>query len=1689
MLKTEEAQARLREMKADKWVDQRLASIGKLPETSRTTARAMLGREASGKPMDWQKRHKAREQSIQLFRRMSTAERQKLFEAIFGDLAPYVRRGWEMLASLPYETGYGRKPFRAPHTAEVIDLRRATWVANLCESLEGYAGQRDVTWVAAWAPHLPSGYPDELGLLLAAAIDAGGPTGQKVLEVLKDSAAGQHEIGHMGRHVTRALLNCGNPDAWDFVGKLLLAAQRQEGLRQTILETIDEAHPQAFRRMLKLILDNDLIRFAATVRAVDVWFGFQWDAASTKVVGEVITKVLLYLDDAQARQQALDGKDAEEAFLSLWCSAFEDASATIPLAARMLKDKREGKRFVAAHTLYMLGLDQAREAALPALEDPDLRVVARAMDCYSDVARADDFADRTDLFERLEKLLARTPETKSPMKPIVWPWWRITLCKEEVATVMHAAIGDRPVTRLVPYLEHMKGYGRAAVVGELVKARKFDADTRELLLRLVGDNQCREAAISGLEKCRIRDDEVQRMEMLLTRRNGDLRRGLLGLLEGQNDAAILCSADRLLGARDALQRLAGLEMLRRLVEGHRLVEPARQRAATYQSQRGQVTSEEANHLQAILDEQREAETLDDALGLLDASERTAPAEPKKHPVTFCTPAAREILRSLDALVDEHREQTVSIPDWRWGDEDEDSAITATDKAGDAAEAVEAKPKGRHEPLGNVKWDFPSPLAKLDAQKDLARLPLRDVWESWWRQRPAAMRDSDGLEVLRALWLKQFAGQEGEVEPEDDDRTPWLDKIRSAMLGGIKPAKTRYGSVVGGLLTWVLRIEPPPGAADFLLDGFETALAIIPKDKLAEEDTAWDDEPVVVCNWREHSQPIRQWEQLLQRHAALCSVHWRPEDRVRYYRLLRWCDEPTGNRSKLEIWRDRPNWSHVLAAFKGVGATEADLIDQLLGPRGSDRFSNGARFGDLGDLTTAKPPRDFADVPALAQIVERCRQRIIDVELKRGDSPTAATAPALSLRCSGGLDTLARVLAVFGKDKLCRSRYSVYGDRGRAAVFSHLIRVSNPGESDTPQAFARRMSQVEVDEARFIEVAMYAPQWAGHIEQALAWPGLEDAVWWIHAHTRDAHWGVEEEIRNKWEAAVRQRTPLAGRDLMEGAVDVAWFHRAHQTLGVRRWAPLYDAAKYASSAGGHSRARLFADAMLGRERKNELIRRIREKRNQDVVRALGLLPLPGVQADGNVVMSDPARKDLHERYKILQEFIRTSRQFGSQRQASEKRAAAIGIQNLARTAGYPDPQRLQWAMEAEDTRDLAHGPVVIKTGDIAVSLSIDEEGRPQVLAQNTKTQRALSAVPPAARKSPKVAALLERKTDLRRSVSRVRQSLEQAMCRGDVFSGVELRALFANPMLSPLLGRTVFVGEGILGYPRDGGQGLEDFAGKIEPVKKQEQLRIAHPVDLLNTGNWDQWQHDCFARERVQPFKQVFRELYVLTKTERDEGDLSRRYAGHQINPRQAMALLTSRSWVAAPEQGVFRTFHDIGLSAWLTFQESFFTPADVEGLTLEGVRFAKLGHWKPLALADVPQRIFSEVMRDVDLVVSVAHRGGVDPEASASTVEMRAALLRETCELLKLTNVRIKDSHVLVEGDLARYSVHLGSAVTHRQPGGALFIVAVHSQHRGRLFLPFADDDPKTAAVISKVLLLARDREIQDPNLLAQIRA
>ena len=436
--------------------------------------------------------------------------------------------------------------------------------------------------------------------------------------------------------------------------------------------------------------------------------------------------------------------------------------------------------------------------------------------------------------------------------------------------------------------------------------------------------------------------------------------------------------------------------------------------------------------------------------------------------------------------------------------------------------------------------------------------------------------------------------------------------------------------------------------------------------------------------------------------------------------------------------------------------------------------------------------------------------------------------------------------------------------------------------------------------------------------------------------------------------------------------------------------------------------------MGELEEKELLERIWEKRNQDTLRALGLLPVSRSKTK--------RRKQLLSRYKAIQEFLRGSKKFGSQRKASEKLAANIAMENLARTAGYPDPQRLTWAMEAEAIADLTKGPVSVQEDDVTVSLFIDDDGGAQleVTKDTKKGPKKLKSVPAKLRKHPEISNLRERKSEIAKQTSRMRNSLEEAMCKGDEFTTSELQELFKHPVLKPMLTELVFVTEGnALGYPQEEGKVLLSADGS-ETTLGETKVRVAHAYDLLDSGDWHTYQQKCFTEERKQPFKQVFRELYVLTKAEKEAKKHSKRYEGHQVNPRQALALLGQRGWVNVPEEGVRRTFFAENLSAWLYFHEGFYTPAEVDGLTVDQVHFSERGNWKPLELEKVPPRLFSEVMRDLDLVVSVAHRGGVDPEASASTVEMRTALLRETLALLKIDNVKLERSHALIKGELGK---------------------------------------------------------------------
>ncbi|MEX0654404.1 MAG: DUF5724 domain-containing protein [Phycisphaeraceae bacterium] len=1696
MLQHDEAEQAIKQLRQPAWLGEVNRRAGRLPKPVSEAVRKAGGLIPARRrppdtirildilddnPLDLQAAtEQARAEAVAALDALDPAARQAAFAAVFPKLGPTIEATWQRMKAEPYATGYQIVPFRCPHEPNVTTDARGQWFTAICHQLRSL--DVDAVWLAAWTPYLSRwGISDQVGRLLASAIDLGGETGEQVYQTLIDSANGEHEIGTMGRHVMRALLSSSREDGWTFIEKLLLAAQRQEGLRQTILETCDLAHPEAFRRMLRLILDENLVRFASVARAADCWFALQWDSSATGAVKQAIEHAACFLEDDTARAAALAGEKADELFMALWATAFQDAEQAVPTAARLLDHDNVEVRFTGAWMLRLLGLNTSVAALVPALDDEDLRVAGVALTTLRHASV--DEVRTPETFARFQRLIERTPKKAVQGKPLLWPWLTVKLARADVADTMAACLGDDAWPRLVKYVPMMSPHGRASFVTALRGRKQWPAGTRELLLALVGDasGTVREAAIKLLEKEGVEPGEAKTLEALLTRKAGDLRRGVLVLLRKLPDEAVLASTDRLLASSHKLQRLAGLEQLTQLSQRKTTADACRERARRYADAHDPLGEDERALIAPLLGDRVQRPTLKDGLGLFDPARLTPPRPLHARDTKLASPAALGLLTSLDDFVHAHRETPMTI-ERSWGDNEQTL-------------------------LGNAQYCLTGAAMLGLAGEAEPAFPLADLWSEWDEQRSAELRDEDGLELVRAAALTSLINWRGTFEDRGDllttfitAATPpakagglvqnvldWLHARRRS--GNVPPPEFKYGRVVTDVVVWLVRRQHPAGLVDFLLDAAETALAAVP-EKLA-------------VRWLRGSESLYTvWLRLAEQHHRRAPAAWNDEQTRRLVMLLQWFDQPVNAKGQLLIADDAVSAENkrrqqlageyhpavhrraplsVDALGEGLRLdvlNEHDVLAGLISEQVGGRAFHQTRpyYDGLRELTGRSLHPAIKTCPRLGELVDRARQRIVEVELMRGDEPTAATDAALAIRCLPGSNHLLRLLQAMGRTTFLRG-YTYSGGRDRKTVFSHLIRVSVPAEDDTAEAFAKAARQTDITEKRWIETAVFAPQWAKLIEQTLGWNGLEDAVWWIHAHTRDDQWSVGNEIREAWASEVAERTELTSEELLGGAVDVRWFERAYERLGKKRWQQVHGAAKNASSAGGHKRAQLYADAMLGQLTKTELAKRIEEKRHKEAVQALGLLPL----ARGN-----RREKDLLDRYERMQQFIRTSRQFGQQRQASEKRAAEIGQTNLARTAGYRDPLRLQWAMEAKAVEDLAAGPVTVTAGETTVTLAITDTGEPTLTI--AKSGRTLKALPAAAKKDKRIVALRDRRTHLKRQASRMRLSLEQMMCKAELFAGDELAELMAHPLMRPMLERVVVLGEGVAGYPAKGGKLLVDHAGHAEPVKHGEQLRLAHPHDLLKRGDWSAWQSDCFAGERVQPFKQVFRELYVLTDTERNDGTFSARYAGQQVNPRQAVALLGTRGWVVRPEEGVRRTFHDHQLSAWLAFQEHFHTPAEVDGLTLEHVRFSKAGEWKPVPLEAVPPLVFSEVMRDMDLVVSVAHRGGVDPEASASTIDMRADLLRETLAVLAVENVRIEHNHALVEGGHARYSVHLGSAVTHVMPGGSLFIVPVHSQHRGRLFLPFADDDPKTAEVLSKVLLLARDREIKDPNILDQIR-
>ena len=423
------------------------------------------------------------------------------------------------------------------------------------------------------------------------------------------------------------------------------------------------------------------------------------------------------------------------------------------------------------------------------------------------------------------------------------------------------------------------------------------------------------------------------------------------------------------------------------------------------------------------------------------------------------------------------------------------------------------------------------------------------------------------------------------------------------------------------------------------------------------------------------------------------------------------------------------------------------------------------------------------------------------------------------------------------------------------------------------------------------------------------------------------------------------------------------------------------------------------------------------------------------------------------------------------------------------------------------------------GGYTISVKIGEQGG--IARVVTRGGKEVKDVPAAVRKENATtwSEITAASKLIKETISAQRQRLEMAMVDGRSWELAQWDRVFrTHPILRNLARRLVWAIEAegaFLALPvADGWSGSDGVR-----VLRQAHLKIAHAA-TMSAADQSYWQHRIVDEEIVQPFKQVFRETYFVTPAEVLDVDRSHRFSGHVIPNQMMYALAKGRGWSGTMGLSGFdgsgvgaREFPTWGVRASIeqdwTGGDEFSTIAEIS--FMQGDRD---GLWRRARIDQVPTIPFSETMRDIDLVVAVASIGTdqqwLDWEArrEAGTVNwtdqrqayaglasaaagVRGQLLREMLPKLGLADRATVEGHfVHVRGKLGEYRVHLGSGNIHMEPSGRyLCIVAAPVKGDRMIYLPFEDPDLKSAEIVSKVLLLARDDKITDPVITAQLRS
>ena len=1557
--------------------------------------------------------------------------------------------------------------------------------------------------------------------LIAYEIDNGN---KELIDLIKGALGSQKSKIDLNYYIIQAIFISNNKELLELTGKLLLAAKLQEGVRQEICENMDRGLQENFEYMFKIIYDNNLIRFSSVKRALGTWTGLTRDEDTDiskfgKKELEIINKLIA---NPKYEDELLKSDDNVEVYLALWNKSARDIKEAVEAVEKLLKSSKYHIKLLISYFLDVIqDIKYQREIAKKVIKEyGDTKEIIEILACYLNFVitygSASDLKENLkngkivpetffknkkealEFFDILEKALVLMDGKDKVFNPCIFPWFYQSISTHTVATAMGLIAAFYPddalKNKMMKHLKEINTWNRGYYLDVLFE-KPSNKEEKNFVISMLSDRTNAGVVAYEIAKNNNLVKEYSKdIEDFLRLKNGDTRKNLINLLMEQDKKALLASIDNLISDKNENKRLAALDILNQVNSKEKALYDKKE-VKNLIEKIAKPTDAEKILIENLSDEKKKES--EDTLS-------------KLYDVNYKVNLAYEVkkVEKVSKTVKKNKKDEYII---EISSEPKNFFSKTTD------ELFEIVKKLSELYIENENYEYMSfhyneyvllrdkfsIIKNMDNilygdEKKLTNYPLEDTWKDFYK------KEIKDFPTLLQLYLLLMMGVEGRArrvftDVQKDIYMKMLGFDVMDLSNKLKKANLKYvfsripydpedydptGHVIKiiSLLFEYYSEENKKYLFEFAKIFSLYVLENIDAKYRLEEKKDYRDKTYynIIFNAVSYTYsnlyyiPIKALKYLEDYYDE---KSFTDAFLIRYHldeKLNKYIDENLkgykidGNKRDLGLrnYAIAIRLNMIEKDFLYQNILNLDDIEEIEENLGSLNFF----MHENKKLFNLNP---FMLTEALEILYDegiKIIDYLVQNELKRGDSPTKYSKVIYRIKRIEGIDYLVQILQALGKETLDRNsfyhNFSYYwsGTDKKREVLSHLLKVCHPSEKDNSKEFAKKLKGTDITEQRLIEVAMYSSQWIEIIEGYLGWKGLASGCYYFQAHMSDID-------RNK-EGLIAKYTPISIDDLMEGAFDIDWFKSAYKELGEKKFEMLYDSAKYISDGSKHTRARMFADAVNGKLNLKETEKKIEDKRNKDLVASYSLIPL----------LKDKKKDALH-RYQFLQKFLKESKKFGAQRRASEAKAVSISLENLSRNMGYSDVTRLIWNMETALINEMKEYFEPKKLDDVDVYIKIDELGQSEIIYE--KAGKELKSLPTKLKKDKYIEDIKEVHKNLKEQYRRSRKMLEEAMEDGTEFYGYEIENLMTNPVIAPILKSLVFKMGNDLGYYED--KKLKSAKKKAVAVKDDSLLKIAHCFDLFESGDWASYQKDIFDRELKQPFKQVFRELYVKTADEKGR-DKSLRYTGHQVQPTKTVALLKTRRWIIDGQEGLEKVYYKENIIAKIFALADWFSPADIEAPTLEEVQFFDRKTFKPILIDNVPDLVFTEVMRDIDLVVSVAHIGDVDPEASHSTIEMRKAIVEFNCKLFKLKNVTFSENHVLIKGKRAEYSIHLGSGLVHQKAGSAINVLPVHSQHRGRVFLPFIDDDPKTAEIMAKVILFAQDEKIKDVFILEQIK-